>query len=95
MRTAPSCDSFHMRRRDGSSIPCARCPQPCPVCHGQGFRTTQDGTRPACGECGGRGWIKSLPTGFETPAGDLPPAPTPPMGPAVFPDCDDPEGATR
>lgn len=94
MKPAPSCDHFRMRHRDGSIERCP-CWSPCPVCLGQGFRTTQDGTRPACGECGGRGWIKGLPTGFETPAGDLPPAPIPPMGPAVFPACDEPEGVTR
>lgn len=94
MNPAPSCDHFRMRHRDGTSERCL-CWSPCSTCHGQGFRITQDGTRPACGECGGRGWIKERPTGFETPAGDLPPAPTPPKGPAVFPACDEPEGATR
>lgn len=87
MKPAPACDSQHLRYRTGERIACPRCPRPCPVCKGEGFRLTQDGTRPVCGNCGGLGWLKPefLPTGRETPAGDLPPASAPPpVGPAAF-----------
>lgn len=93
MKSAPPCDHFRMRHRDGSTEACP-CWTPCPVCKGQGHRVTDDGARPACGKCGGRGWLKSepfLPPADSDPAGTLPPPGASDAGRAAL-SCDDPEG---
>ncbi len=59
---------------------------PCPVCKGQGHRLTQDGTRPSCGRCAGRGWLKPefLPPAAADAAGTSPPPGARDAGRAAF-----------